>query len=85
MASEVGTRVAEVILDDREGEGIWKDAESLALYLVGSCIPGTLLHEETRTVAEAILADLDGEGTLADVEKLAEFVDAEMAKIRDQA
>lgn len=85
MASEVGIRVAEVILEDREGEGIWKNAESLALYLVGSYVPGTLLHQETQAVAEAILADLDGAGTLADVEKLAEFVDAEMAKIRDQA
>jgi hypothetical protein len=83
MASEVGIRVAEVILEDREGEGVWKNAESLALYLVGSYVPGTLLHEEAQTVAEAILADIDG--ALADVQKLAEFVDAEMAKIRDQA
>ncbi len=81
MASEVGERVAEVILEDRDGEQIWKEAADLALYLAGSFIPGTLRHDDTCSVAEAVIADLDGERTLADVRQLAEFLDAEMEKI----
>ena len=85
MASEIGRRVAEVILEDREGEGTWTDAEKLSLYLVGSYFPGTFLHEETRAVAESVLRDLDGAGRLREVDALAEFLDAEMAGIGPSA
>lgn len=84
MASDVGKRVAEVILADvRSDEGFLKTAESLALYLVGSYIPGTLKDEETNPVAAAILEDLAGSGRFQDVETLATYVDEEMERVAE--
>ena len=84
MASEVGMRVAETILEDRKSEGHYRDPESLSYYLLGSYAPGTGLYKESRRVAEAVLAKLEEESAAEQSIALAEYIDEKMGAIRDE-
>ena len=85
MASEVGMRVAETILEDRKNEGDFQDAEPLSHYLLGSYAPGSGLYEESRRVAETVLAKLAEESAGEETTALAEYIDEEMGAVRDKA
>ena len=73
-------RVAETILEDREGEGHFRDPEKLTHYLLGSFAPGSGLLDESRRVADEVLT-LIHEGV--DAEALAAHIERSMGAVRD--
>ena len=80
--SELPRRVVETILEDRQGEGHFRDPENLTHYLLGSYAPGSCLFEQSRSVADDVLEMLDDD---ADAGRLAAHIERAMSAVLDRA
>ena len=80
--TELARRVVETILEDRQGEGHFRDPEKLTHYLLGSYAPGSCLFEQSRSVADDVLEMLDND---ADSGCLAAHIERTMSAVRDLA